>query len=570
MTQDTRISDEGLQEAFRRKQLESKRGKRKIAPADVLRETERVPGIEEKLKVLVEERKAQSLDIVRKPSETLIVEVDTGPGIVKGPPAVGDVARRLVKELRIGNQFKNDIKRLVEVGGVGLISREKGLFDNLADNITGRTARERPSRDAVAAVLKKRLTKDAYLRFLSLPGFEAQFKDEIFREGSSVSDRDIATFITLKANRNRRFTEQAIRIGAQEFLIVGPAVSALKRTFQSVFGRTSRRKFTDTFQRILKEETGAIEFTPTRTRPDVRPAPFDPATYDPFSPDRAPDEITRTVRRVRRTFDPDIPGIPEPSVRPRTRPDPDIVPPKKTPEKTAPLRRTETSDERRARRSAERRKEDIRKERAAKELKALSETLSVPEPELAKQLGIKVSDVPETKPAPATKLGIKPEAETATPPRIESDPATITDTPTRLPATPPRTPPPRTPPPGEPPTKPPPTSGPPGRVISPKRFELPDGSKLAEGRFPLIVEFPLGVSIMRINLQTGRRTFRENPNPTADPVKGFKIVSFTSEPPRKRTLDQGIVDIRVKPTGIDFIASKRVVRGLGIKRRRGL
>ncbi len=566
MTLDPREEQRLLEAAKKRKQKPKQ--EKALSPGTIpstgFKIAESVPGLGEKARLAVEEQQqAKSLNIPRPSSEKLIIDQGDGPDLIQGPPDVGDIAGRLIKELKIGNQFKGDIQRIVDIGGIGLISTQKGLFENLADSITGKATKEKPSRDAVAAVLKRRLTKDAYLRFLSLPGFEEQFRDEIF--SGPVSDRDVATFITLKANRNKEFTRQAIRIGAQEFLIVGPAVAALKRTFQTLTGKTNRTKFTETFKKILKEETGAIDFTPspTRTRPDVKP--FDPATYDPFSPDRAPDEITRTIRRIRRTFDPDIPGTPEPSVKPRTTPD---VTSPKSPEKTTPIRRTESDQDRRTRRNVDAKKEAIRKERAAKELAALSEALSVPEPELVNQLGVKAAEVTAAKPKPSSQPKPKPGTKTATPPRTKDDPAAVTDAPTRPPTGRPRTPPPKTPP-GDTPLRTPPGT-PPGKLLGPERFELPDGSKLREGQFPKVVEFPLGVSIVRIDLQTGIRTFRSNPDPTADPAKGFKIVSFTDKPPQKRTLEQGIVDIRVSPSGIDFRSSKREVRGLGIKRRRGL
>ncbi len=566
MTLDPKEEQRLLEEAKSRKQKPKKALSPGTIPSTGFQTAESVPGIEEKALLASEQQRTKSLNIPRPPSEKLVIDQGDGPDLIQGPPDVGDIAGRLVKELKIGNQFKGDIQRIVDIGGVGLISTQKGLFENLADSITGKAAKEKPSRDAVAAVLKRRLTKDAYLRFLSLPGFEEQFRDEIF--SGPVSDRDVATFITLKANRSRRFNEQAIRIGAQEFLIVGPAVASLKRTFQALTGKTNRTKFTETFKKILKEETGAIDFTPspTRTRPDVKP--FDPNTYDPFSPDRAPDEITRTIRRIRRTFEPDIPGTPEPSVKPRTTPD---VIPLKSPERTIPIRRTESDQDRRSRRSVEKKKEAIRKERAAKELAALSEALSVPEKELVNQLGVKAAEVTAAKPKPSTQPKPKTEGKKATASKTESDPAAVTDAPTRPPTGRPGTPPGT--PPRDVPTVPPPGT-PPGKLLGPERFELPDGSKLREGQFPKVVEFPLGVSIVRINLQTGRRTFRSNPNPTADPAKGFKIVSFMDKPPKKRTLEQGIVDIRVKPSGIDFRArkpSKKRNSGMGrINRRMGL
>ncbi len=158
--------------------------------------------------------------------------------------------------------------------------------------------------------------------------------------------------------------------------------------------------------------------------------------------------------------------------------------------------------------------------------------------------------------------------------------------PTRLPP-PPRPPsgrppglPPREPPPGRPPRTPPPDE--PGRTPPPPLKELTSpfpfttlsfkSLGLKEGEFPRVIEFPLGIVIVKKDLVTGKRTFRRNPFPRQEPGEGFKVLQVSRTRPLSQVDPQGIVDIKVTTSSIQFVASKRGRKGtkMGRRSRKGL
>ena len=86
-----------------------------------------------------------------------------------------------------------------------------------------------------------------------------------------------------------------------------------------------------------------------------------------------------------------------------------------------------------------------------------------------------------------------------------------------------------------------------------KRFSLPDGRKLERGVFPEVVEYDQGITRVRHNLFTNRRTFKKLSRPTGQrPRDTLKVVSTSERAPRDRKFIQGFIKGEITPRSLTF------------------
>ena len=201
-----------------------------------------------------------------------------------------------------------------------------------------------------------------------------------------------------------------------------------------------------------------------------------------------------------------------------------------------------------------------------------------PSPRPTPRPGPKAVPLPTTTPQPTptpTPVPTTPASPSVTSPKptptpiSKPTPAPIpTPTPTPTPAPVPTPTPRPTPSPAPAPT-PAPTPTPtvtPSRILAPpvrpRRFELPDGTKLPPGVFPKRARWAQGAALVDFDFVTGRETFSANPgDPTLTPSATFKVLSTTKQPIQRRSFRLGIVDVAITRGGLTFTRARDTVTG---------
>ena len=98
------------------------------------------------------------------------------------------------------------------------------------------------------------------------------------------------------------------------------------------------------------------------------------------------------------------------------------------------------------------------------------------------------------------------------------------------------------------------------------RFSLPDGTKLARGRYPRVVIWEQGAVDITFDLDTGVRASKRRAQPsTKSPQETLEVIRTDTTPPKPQTLDMGKVKVFITPSSLRF---RQRVTGERVKRQR--